>query len=107
MRQTGSVTDYMAAHKVLAAKTTLPMQLRIHWWEQGPKPEIASQVTMDPLTHTNKAYTDTEKALDARFNSSRAAAARKRDRPAPCLACANTEPKAQHAPKAFNGCLDW
>lgn len=61
--QMGSVADYMAAHNVLAAKTTLPMQLRIHRREQGLEPEIASQVTVDPLTH--KEYTDIEKAQSA------------------------------------------
>ena len=33
--QTGSVAEYKAAHDVLAAQTTVPMQLRIMWWERG------------------------------------------------------------------------
>ena len=80
LSQTGSVTEYKAAHNVLAAKTDLPMQLRIHWWEKGLKEHIQSQV--DPETHQE--YTDIDKAqsaacaLDAHLESSSVAAASKK-----------------------------
>ncbi|DBA70533.1 TPA: hypothetical protein ACH3X2_011933 [Trebouxia sp. C0005] len=85
LRQTGSVAEYKAAHNVLAAKTNLPMQLRIYWWERGLKPEIAAEIKVDPLTY--KGYTDIEKAQQAacaygaHYDPSPSAASRKRDRP--------------------------
>ena len=98
LRQTGSVAEYMAAHNVLASQTSLPMQLRIHWWEKGLKEHIRSQVTSDPVTY--KEFTDISKAqsaalaLDAHLNSSSAAAARKHSRPV--SASARTErPRSQ------------
>ena len=63
LRQTGSVVEYKAAHNMLASKTSLPMQLRIYWWERGLKSEIADQVKVDPLTY--KGYTDIDKAQSA------------------------------------------
>ena len=82
LSRTGSVTEYKAAHNVLAAKTDLPMQLRIHWWEKGLKEHIQSQVKVDPETHQE--YTDIDKAqsaacaLDAHLESSSVAAASKK-----------------------------
>ena len=49
LQQTGSVAEYKAAHSVLAAKTSLPMQLRLLWLEKGLKDEIRSQVHCGPL----------------------------------------------------------
>ena len=91
LRQTGSVTAYKAAHDVLASQTTLPMQLRLLWWEHGLKPEIAAQVKVDPLTY--KEFTDIDKAmsaacaLDSHIDASSSVAA-KRKQSSPSLACA-------------------
>ena len=63
LHQTGSVAAYKAAHNVLAARTNLPMQLRILWWEQGLKEHIRSKVKVDPKTHQE--YTDIDKAQSA------------------------------------------
>ena len=48
---------------MLAAQTTLPMQLRILWWERGLKDDIRRMCSVDPLTH--KDYSDIEKAQSA------------------------------------------
>ena len=61
--QIGSVAEYKAAHNVLAAQTTLPMQLRISWWEKGLKDHIRSQVKVDPVTYME--FTDIDKAQSA------------------------------------------
>ena len=61
--QVGSVAEYKAAHNVLAAQTTLPMQLRISWWEKGLKDHIRSQVKVDPVTYME--FTDIDKAQSA------------------------------------------
>ena len=91
LTQTGSVAEYRAAHNSLAAKTNLPMQLRIHWWELGLKEHIRAQVKVDPETHQE--YTDIDKAqsaacaLDAHIDASSAAAAsRKRTPPSTAAA---------------------
>lgn len=63
LRQTGSVYEYKAAHNLLAAKTTLPVQLCIYWWECGLKPEIAAMVKVEPFTY--KGYDDIDKAQSA------------------------------------------
>ena len=79
LRQTGSVAEYKAAHDVLAAQTTLPMKLRLFWWECGLKDEIRVMCSLDPLTH--KQYADIEAAqnaacaCDAHLKSASAAAA--------------------------------
>ena len=102
LRQTGSVAEYKAAHNVLAAKTSLPMQLRLLWWETGLRDEIRSQVTVDPLTY--KEYTDIDKAqsaavaLDAHLKSSSSVAAsfatpRNHSRPSTASARAEAYPQ--------------
>ena len=48
---------------MLAAQTTLPMQLRILWWERGLRDDIRRMCSVDPLTH--KEYSDIEKAQSA------------------------------------------
>ena len=63
LRQTDSVAEYRAAHDVLAAQTTLPMKLRLFWWERGLKDEIRVMCSLDPLTH--KQYADIEAAQNA------------------------------------------
>ena len=63
LRQTGSVVEYKVAHDVLAAHTTLPMKLRLFWWERGLKDEIRVMCSLDPLTH--KQYADIEAAQNA------------------------------------------
>ncbi|KAL3135299.1 hypothetical protein ABBQ32_007497 [Trebouxia sp. C0010 RCD-2024] len=45
LRQTGTVAEYKAAHDVLAAQTTLPMQLRIFWWERGLNCHVANRLS--------------------------------------------------------------
>ena len=54
--QIGSIVEYKAVHDVLVAQTTLPMQLRIMWWERGLKDEMCAMRLVDPFTH--KEYTD-------------------------------------------------
>ena len=63
LRQTGSVAEYKAVYDMLAAQTTLPMQLRIMWWERGLKDEIRTMCAVDPLTH--KECADIGKAQSA------------------------------------------
>ena len=48
---------------MLAAQTTLPMKLRLFWWERGLKDEIRTMCSVDPLTH--KQYADIEAAQNA------------------------------------------
>ena len=63
LRQTDSVAEYRAAHDVLAAQTTLPMKLRLFWWERDLKDEIRVMCSLDP--HTHKQYADIEAAQNA------------------------------------------
>ena len=64
---------------MLAAQTTLPMKLRLFWWERGLKDEIRVMCSLDLLTH--KQYADIEAAqnaacaCDAHLKSASAAAA--------------------------------
>ena len=103
--QTGSVAEYKAEHNVLAAKTDLPMQLRIHWWEKGLKEHIRSQVKVDPETHQE--YTDIDKAqsaacaLDAHLESSSVAAASKKRSPSFASASVGPDSRPSQRPK-FN-----
>ena len=83
LRQTDSVAEYKAAHDVLATQTTLPMKLRLLWWQRALKDEIRVMCSLDPLTH--KQYVDIAAAQNAACacdphlkSTSAAAASRKR-----------------------------
>ena len=70
------------------------MQMRLLWWENGVKLEIAAQVKVDPLTYKDKAQS-AACALGSHIDASSSAAAERRQS-SPNLACAAVKaPPAQ------------
>ena len=98
LKQTGFVADYKALFGSLVAQTTLPMEARLFFWNQGLKPAVADACYLDPLTHS--AYKDigqaqkADLAADSRFYAT-AANAKKRGQPSSGQSLAAFQPQAK------------